>query len=42
MLIDAIIHRRWTQIPHLWEAVAFSISMGIATFISSPEPPKSS
>jgi hypothetical protein len=33
MLIDGIIHHRWKQLPHLWELMAFSISMGTAAFI---------
>jgi hypothetical protein len=33
MLIDGILRQRWTQIPHLWEALAFNLSMGIAAFL---------
>ena len=32
LLLDCVIHRRWSQIPHLWEILTGSISMAIAAF----------
>ena len=32
MLLDCVIHRQWSHIPHLWEILTTSISMAIASF----------